>query len=377
LFYGVFFLFLHAEYEKSIHIMKRLYLFFIALIISCNIFAQDTLKVGVMLPLHNIDGDGRRMVEYYRGLLMGIDELKKQGKNISVYAWNVPADADPRTTLLQENASKCNIIFGPLYSKFVKVIAEFCKAYNIKMVIPFSITGDDVDNYPNIYQIYQSPAYIDSVTINRIRTKFAGYHPVIINCNDTLSRKGQFTGALRKAFDEAGVAYNITNVLNADDVFAKAFSNTQHNLVILNSARSPELTKVLNKLDTLTAHKPYVRITMFGYNEWLMYAKFNKEKYEKYDVHLPSNYYYNENGKVVKILEDRYFRYFHEQMSYALPRFALTGYDHAIHMLGKNSRWVQTPLDFKKTPNGGYRNTAYYMIHFKPEGGVEAVKYDK
>ena len=44
--------------------MKRLTSFFIAFIVCCNLFAQDTLKVGVMLPLHKIDGDGRRMLEY-------------------------------------------------------------------------------------------------------------------------------------------------------------------------------------------------------------------------------------------------------------------------------------------------------------------------
>ena len=36
----------------------------------------NAIKVGVMLPLHNVDGDGKRMVEYYRGLLIACDSLK-------------------------------------------------------------------------------------------------------------------------------------------------------------------------------------------------------------------------------------------------------------------------------------------------------------
>mgnify|MGYP001530041615 CR=1 FL=1 len=32
--------------------------------------SSKSVKVGVLLPLHNVDGDGRRMLEYYRGLLM-------------------------------------------------------------------------------------------------------------------------------------------------------------------------------------------------------------------------------------------------------------------------------------------------------------------
>ena len=32
--------------------------------------AGRTVRLGVMLPLHDLNGDGRRMVEYYRGVLM-------------------------------------------------------------------------------------------------------------------------------------------------------------------------------------------------------------------------------------------------------------------------------------------------------------------
>ena len=31
--------------------------------------AANTVNVGVMLPLHNVDGDGQRMIEYYLSLI--------------------------------------------------------------------------------------------------------------------------------------------------------------------------------------------------------------------------------------------------------------------------------------------------------------------
>ena len=34
------------------------------------------IRLGVMLPLHKINNDGNRMVEYYRGVLMACDTLK-------------------------------------------------------------------------------------------------------------------------------------------------------------------------------------------------------------------------------------------------------------------------------------------------------------
>ena len=65
---------------------------------------SSTVKIGVMLPLHDVDGDGRRMVEYYRGLLLACDSLKRQGISTEIRAWNVPIDADIRQTLLTESS---------------------------------------------------------------------------------------------------------------------------------------------------------------------------------------------------------------------------------------------------------------------------------
>ena len=74
----------------------------------------SALKVGVLLPLHNVDGDGRRMVEYYRGMLMACEDLKKEGRSIDIQAWNVPIDADIYRTLVKEGLDKRDVIFGPL-----------------------------------------------------------------------------------------------------------------------------------------------------------------------------------------------------------------------------------------------------------------------
>ena len=147
------------------------------------------IRVGVMLPLHNVDGDGRRMVEYYRGLLMACDSLRRQGISTDVRAWNVPIDADIRQTLIQEGASECDIIFGPLYTKQVKPLADFCRNYDIRMVIPFSINGDDVQAYRQIFQVYQPLEQQTQDAVNAFLERFPQNHVVFIDCNDSTSRK--------------------------------------------------------------------------------------------------------------------------------------------------------------------------------------------
>ena len=350
----------------------------------------NTVNVGVMLPLHDIDGDGKRMVEYYRGILMACEQLKQQGISTNIHAWNVPIDADIRTTLVQEGADACDLIFGPLYTKQVAPLADFCKSYGIKMVIPFSINGENVERTKEIFQVYQAPESLNDATIKAFLNRFKNVHPIFVDCNDTTSRKGNFTFGLRKELEKRKIAYNITNVNSSLDYFAKAFVPSKQNVVVLNTGRSPQLTQVLNKLDEFSAKYPGAVVSLFGYTEWLMYAKYNLDRFYKYDTYIPSTFYYNANSAKVIDLERRYNTWFHQPMQVAMPRFAITGYDHAMFFIqgvnkyGKdftgdksqvNYQPVQTPLHFEKTKKGGYRNQVLQLIHYTFNRQIEAVTY--
>ena len=350
----------------------------------------NTVNVGVMLPLHDVDGDGKRMVEYYRGILMACEQLKQQGISTNIHAWNVPIDADIRTTLVQEGADACDLIFGPLYTKQVAPLADFCKSYGIKMVIPFSINGDNVERTKEIFQVYQAPESLNDATIKAFLNRFKNVHPIFVDCNDTPSRKGNFTFGLRKELEKRKIAYNITNVNSSLDYFAKAFVPSKQNVVVLNTGRSPQLTQVLNKLDEFSAKYPGAVVSLFGYTEWLMYAKYNLDRFYKYDTYIPSTFYYNANSAKVIDLERRYNTWFHQPMQVAMPRFAITGYDHAMFFIqgvnkyGKdftgdksqvNYQPVQTPLHFEKTKKGGYRNQVLQLIHYTFNRQIEAVTY--
>lgn len=353
-------------------------------------FSGKTVRVGVMLPLHDVDGDGRRMTEFYRGMLMACDSLRAEGMNIDIHAWNVNIDADITNFIKQPGAAKCDIIFGPLYSKQVHALAEFCKARDIQMVIPFSITGDDVSMYRQIFQVYQTN---DRQTNNSIETflkLFPNCHPVFIDCNDKTSNKGNFTFGLRTRLESHNIGYGITNIGSSDDVFAKQFSPSRENIVILNTGRSPELTLALNKLAILKANNPTLKIKLFGYTEWMMYLGIDEAKFHEFDTYIPSTFYYNPASPRTQSLTRSYRQWFKTDMQNALPRFALTGYDYTQFFLrgfanyGKAFRgvrnqntWkaVQAPLRFKQVGAAGMQNDFFQLVHFMPNGNVEAISY--
>ena len=349
-----------------------------------------TIKVGVVLPLHDVDGDGKRMTEYYRGFLMGCDSLKQQGYSIDVHAWNVPADADIRPTLQDASIRNCDVIFGPLYTKQVKPLSDFCKGAGIKLVIPFSIWGDEVSRNSEIFQVYQSLDELNNASIDAFISRFGNQHPVFIDCNDSTSKKGIFTFGLRNRLNARGVKYSITNLKSNEELFSKAFSRTQPNVVVLNTGRSPELTVAIAKLKTLVASNPGVVVSLFGYTEWLMYTRNNLDNFYKFNTHIPSTFYYNPLSAKTQHLENGYRRWFGLETLYALPKFALMGYDHAqffirgLYKYGKAFNGtkpqnvytpLQTPLDFKRVGSGGMQNRAFMLVRYTNDKKIELINY--
>lgn len=352
--------------------------------------AANTVTVGVMLPLHNVDGDGQRMIEYYRGVLMACDSLRAQGINTNVYAWNLHKDADVNTFIADVNAKKCDLIFGPLYTRQVKPLADFARKNGIRLVIPFSINGGDVETNDHIFQVYQSKILIADLSVRAFMNRFKDAHPVFVDCNDSTSDKGIFTSALRKRLEAEGIGYNITNLKSSEPMFAKAFSAVKRNVVILNTGRSPQLNATLAKLNTLRAANPNVQIALFGYNDWLMYTRVYQDYYHKYEAYIPTAYVYNQFAPKTVAFERSYRQWFKSDLRQALPRFALTGYDQAqffirgINKYGRNFSGtpqqntytpLQTPLKFRRVTNGGMQNESFVLLHYKPNRTLETISY--
>ena len=348
------------------------------------------IRLGVMLPLHDINGDGKRMVEYYRGVLMACDSLKKMGISVDVHAWNTPDDGDIRTVLLDDAATRCDLIIGPLYSKQMDVLSEFVKHYDIRLVIPFSINAPQLTTNRNIFQVWQSPTEVNEATVSHFMGNFKDYHPVFIDCNDSTSKKGNFTASLRRQLELHGIAYKITNLKSSEEAFTKSFSTTQRNVVILNTGRSQELGVAFSKLNGMKVNHPEIELTMFGYTDWLMYTSRHLENFHKYDTYIPSVFYYNPLSSATQRLQQKYRANFRADMPTQLPRFALTGFDHAyfflrgLHKYGKSFNGaagmfgyppVQTPLQFERYGNGGLRNRAFLFVHYKPDHLVETIKF--
>jgi len=351
---------------------------------------QREIRVGVMLPLHNLNGDGKRMVEYYRGILMACDSLRANGISTDIRAWNVAEESDINEVLQDPHAADRDVIIGPLYTKQVKALGDFAREHNIRVLIPFSINSQEVFSNSQIFQVYQNGNLLNDGYVSRFYDRYKNYHTVIIDCNDSTSTKGGFTSALRQKLELEGKKYSITNLRSGETMFQKSFSTTEPNVVVLNTSRSQELNVAFAKLNGLMTTTPGILVSMFGYTEWLMYTRSNLDNYYKFDVYVPSTYYMDPLSPRTERIKLKYRWNFHQEMQSYHQRFAVIGFDHAffmirgLHMYGSHFTGAsgmvgytayQTPLHFERIGNGGLQNKAVLFVHYTNDNKVETINF--
>lgn len=354
----------------------------------------SVVRVGVMLPFLDHSSEGIRMVEYYRGVRAALDTLSKEGIKTEVNLWNINKDS-VLTKVLAHNPSiaKQNIILGPLYTSQVHTLAEFCRKNNVALVMPFSIDADDATTNPNVFQIYQSDSQLAGCSIGAFIERFAKTHrPIFVNTNTPQDGKYAFTKALRETLQSRGIKEELTDINTPLREFAKHFSQTQPNVIILNSAAYKPLERLFEKLDSLKKIDPSLIISTYGYNEWFIYQPNLEKDYFKYNVHIPTTYYFSRTSDRVEDFERDYKNRYGQGMNPdCLPRMALLGYDHTMYFVRGISKYgrsyvgnekqntgfkpLQSRLEFKRLGKGGYQNTNFQIIRFKTDGTMDSLTY--
>lgn len=356
--------------------------------------AATSIKVGVLLPFLDHSSEGTRMVEYYRGIRAALDSLSEDGINTEVNLWNLNKDSVVANVLANNpGIAKQDIIFGPLYTTQVKVLADFCRKNGIKLVIPFSTNATDVSTNSAVYQIYQDDKSLEGRSIGAFIERFARTHrPIFINCNTPDDGKYPFTKALRENLEARGIKPEITNINTPIKDFARHFSATQPNVVILNTATYKPLERVIEKLDSIKRIDPSMMISMYGYNEWFIYQPNLEKYYFKFNVHIPTTYYFSRTSTRTEAFERAYKKRYGQGMSPdCLPRMALMGFDHTMYFIkgmvkyGKayngsetqntDYKPIQNRLEFKRLGKGGYKNDNFQVIRFKANETIDSLTY--
>lgn len=351
-----------------------------------------TIRVAVILPMLGNGVENVRSVEFYRGLLMGVDELKKAGTNVVINVYNEPApDASIAQQMVQVMLLSPDVIVGPLYpTHFTDVTAVSSK--HTKVAVPFSSKVPQVDYRPEVYVVNTPASYETSLAIDLFMTNFKKQTHVIMLHSGNGSKKN-FSESLQRRLGSAGYdVISLASSSTAQQINVALLGKKRGEYIIVpDDASEATMKQMLAKTTELQKMLPESSISLLGFDTWLP----STEGTDRNLIHaadtyiLTSNYYYPYTA-AAKAFRANYETWFKSDFVKCTPRMAPLGYDFARGFLGGMATYgydfnTQSPQEgsvaaqpkLQSEPrfitvggNGGYVSRSMWLVRFKKDMSI-------
>lgn len=350
--------------------------------------ALECVNVALLLPFASTGPEGVRCVEYYRGLLMAVEKLKQQGKNVNIIALNEPANADSIETEVEKIiAHKTHLVIGPLHASHVSEMSRVSLKHGFKMLVPFSSKVKEVETQHNIYLTNAPEDRKHQMAADMFVRKFKKAKVIILKTQK--ANENAFTTLLSARLNAASGQVVSLNEACTDEELLAAFSLTSQNIIIPDASDRTTYQNLLNRMKQIRTTYPEYRTSLFGYPDWQAYTeKMGADAFDA-DVYFFTNFFYDATSVATRDFNTDYQRWFKVEQLPIYPRMAMLGHDAGAYMLGGllkhgatftdqpvEIQVLQSPHEFVAVGNGqgGYVNRSLMLIHLRPDGITEKME---
>lgn len=358
------------------------------------------IKMAVMLPLSAKGIAADRSMEFYRGLLLAANELKHEGKHITIYAYDEPAKADSiNQQIAKIQADGVHFLIGPIQPSHLNIAANALKGTNIKMLVPFISTFDKVLTNPNVYMLNTPAQQKCQMAANLLRDSFDGNLKVILaeaalpTETDTPAqatkqpksdKQAEFAVQLFNSLKSLGIPTAKTSQVFTPAMLAAQAQGNHHLLVIPAFSDKEQLDSLATIMTDFHAIYPEISASLLGNSDWLDEGLNNSktELLSRVDTYIFTSSFYNPGDAQTANFERTYWGWFKQELLKTTPRMGLLGYDcakaliHGLSIYGADyttqelqMSFLQSDIQFERIGTGsGYVNKSNYLIHFSPSG---------
>ncbi|GAB1857048.1 hypothetical protein MHTCC0001_18840 [Flavobacteriaceae bacterium MHTCC 0001] len=189
----------------------------------------DTKHIALMLPFRlnraefDSTDDMKKSIEkdmyldasldFYSGVLLAVDSLKKLGVSLKLDVYDTKYDATRVSRILLDNDfENVDAVIGPLTAKNFNTVSDELRKFHVPVVSPIST---NLELYDNVFQSRPSDAVLKAKIINHIKQDSLPKHVVII----TDSKHEKTATMLKNEFSESTVVFSKKNKKGEDEYF--------------------------------------------------------------------------------------------------------------------------------------------------------------
>lgn len=356
-----------------------------------------SIKAAVLLPFMTKENGNRdeqvRMVEYYEGFLMAVDSLKQQGVSVDIHTYDSGNTTATITQLIntKKELKDMDIIFGPLHTDQVKIMADFAKKNKIRLVVPFTSKSDEVFNNPYVFQINTPQSYLFSEVYEHYLRKFPNAHVVFLNADTGDKDKDEFIKGLKEELKNKQITFKeLKGAEISPEGMKTAVDSLRENVLIPTSGKKIALIKILPQLIITAREHPNYNMRLFGYPEWQTYTDDHLSNFFELDTYFYTSFYTNNLFPAAIKFTSAYRKWYSKDMANTYPKYGMLGFDTAYFFLKGLARYgnhleeemnnmtlnpIQTGFKFERVNNwGGFINKKVFFVRFTKD--YELIKLD-
>ena len=358
----------------------------------------EQIKTAIILPLmlnDSVSSEQMKMVEFYEGVLLALDSLKKQGVSVDVHVYdsgNKWASIEP--ILTRPEMKEMNLIIGPVYDAHIAEAATFAESHGIRMVVPFARQVDAVFTNPYVYQVNTPQSYFYSEVYDHFFMQFP--QPNIVFFESPEEKDDDLISGFKRELDYRDMPYTVllADTATNKDTILTCLDTKRQNILMMTSEKSGSLNNMVPVFQLLVRDTAATKfdISLFGYPQYQIYTNNHLASFYEIDTYFYSSFYTNNLLPEAKAFHQKYRRTYCKEIVNRYPKYAILGFDvayyflKAMHLYGTDMdnrlgemkySPLQTGFKFERVNNwGGFINRKVFFVHFSRDYNLQTIDFD-
>lgn len=323
------------------------------------------------------DPSSKRDLEFSRGVLLAIDNLKKSPYKINFKI----IDGRSATNAVIETLDdfEPQLLLTTADRNFPAFLADYGNENKVEIVNVFDVKNELYEDNPSMIQLLPPSSLFNDEVAEYVDSNFSGYTLITIGEKDENDAIGE---AVVNAFGDSLVLE-----LTANEIADFDFSDGRDYLVYSYAQKRDDILPVVNAVAEVRASSPSASVSLMGRPAWITLASTHGDKFAEADVFIPSRFYFDADSYDGKRFQDSFTDMFGHAPVTSFPMYSVTGYDVATYFIPAvastsgdpnrplpASRSMQTDINLKRVSNwGGFVNPTCYILKFIPGVGIDKI----
>lgn len=334
--------------------------------------AENKVDVAVVLD----DPASKSNIDFIRGFIMGVDDLKNSGCKINLNVIDAAKENDTQDDF--NTLKSANLIIGVYENDFPAELANIGNENGVEVVNVFDTKSDLYQTNPSMVQLLQPIEYFNDLSASYIYDLDNNAQLILLGDDD---KGDKFAEALTQKYSP-----DVTSRLSVEEFAAYPFSPYEKYVVYCFQLKKDDIEAALDAI--IGAQNNGIDILPVGRAQWVAFAPGLSEKFGQAQVIVPSRFYANHFLSEQKQFNENFHAHYNRNPYNSFPQYAMLGYDVARYFISttadnhgdynreiKYRSGIQNDIEIRRLNNwSGFINVNGYILKYLPADAVSKIE---